>query len=77
MVLPLRKECSDLSQCAGTSHANRSCFSLKSACGADKVRGVRLPGDQSGHIVYTHADANMADPGNSGSRGTIVLSLST
>lgn len=34
----------------------------KSAC--DKAGGVRLPGDQSGHTVYTHTDANMVDPRN-------------
>lgn len=44
-------------------------YFLKSACDADKAGGVRLPGDQSGHIVYTHTDANMADPRNSAQGG--------
>lgn len=53
----------------GQSHADRSHISLKSACDADKAGGVRLPGDQSGHTVYTHTDANMVDPGKSVRRG--------
>lgn len=53
----------------GQSHADRSNISLKSTCDADKAGGVRLPGDQSGHIVYTHTDANMVDPRNSAQRG--------
>lgn len=27
-----------------------------------KAAGVVLPGDQSGHIVYTHTDANTVGP---------------
>lgn len=45
---------------AGQSHVDWSYISLNSAC--DKAGGVRLPGDQSGHIVYTHTNANMVDP---------------
>lgn len=56
---------------AGPSHADRSYIPLKSACDADKARGVRLPGDQSGHIVYTHNDANMVDPRNSALSSTL------
>ncbi|KAA8593255.1 hypothetical protein FQN60_009371 [Etheostoma spectabile] len=65
----------------GTVAAGMVLDQVQSACDADKAGGVRLPGDQSRHIVYTHTDANMVDPKNSaqggreeaGGMGTMLL----